>query len=104
MKILMDMLFVLFLLSPLLVAIILIIHGFIKKTETMFYTKIIGFTFGFFNIFFLILTVTDSGNGNGIFFGFGFFLFVLPVNLIAFFICVLSDLNVKSKEEALDEK
>ena len=104
MKILIDTLFVLFLLSPLLVAMTLIILGFIKKTETMFYTKIIGFTFGFFNIFFLIMTVTDSGNGNAIFFGFGFFLFVLPVNLIAFFICVLSDLNVKSKEQAPNEK
>ena len=95
MEILLDLLFVLFLLSPLVMAIILIVREYITKTDTMFYTKIVGLTFGFFNVFFLIMSLSESRDGGGIFIGFGFFLFVMPINVIAFLICVLSDLSME---------
>lgn len=87
-----NVLFILFLLSPLVVAIILMVK--VKNTDTMFYTKFVGLTFGVFNIGFLIMTLTDSGNGGGLFIGLGFFFFVLPINAIAFMICFVSDLNM----------
>ena len=95
MEILLDLLFVLFLLSPLVTAIILMVRGYITKTDTMFYTKIIGLTFGIFNVFFFIMALSESGDGGGIFIGFGFFFFVMPINVIAFLICVLSDLRTE---------
>ena len=97
MEILLDVLFVLFLLSPLFMAIILMVRGYITKTDTMSYTKIIGLTFGFFNVFFLMMALSESGDGGGIFIGLGFIFFVIPINVIAFLICVLSDLRMKEK-------
>lgn len=90
-----NALFILFLLSPLVVAIILMVKA--KNTDAMFYTKFVGLAFGVFNVGFLIMTLTDSGNGGGLFIGLGFFFFVLPINAIAFFICLFSDLNMMDK-------
>ena len=91
------------LIAPLFISLTLIIRGYIKKSDSMFYTKIVGFMFGVFDLFFLMMINTDSGDDN-IIYGFAFFFFVIPANFLAFSICVIVDLIQVSDSQNDEEK
>ncbi|AWE06080.1 hypothetical protein DCE79_01130 [Lysinibacillus sp. 2017] len=86
-----------FMLSPLIVSIILMITT-RKDSQKMFYMKYIGLGIGFFNT--LLLTVSFSDNENGMaIFTFAFYTFIIfPINAILFFICLLVDLSATRNE------
>lgn len=84
-----------FMLSPLIVSIILMITT-RKDTQKMFYMKYIGLAIGFFNILILFVSFSDNENGMAVF-TFALYTFIIfPVNAIGFFICLLVDLSANN--------
>ena len=91
-----NILLCLFMLSPLIVSIILMITT-RNNSQKMFYMKYVGLAIGFINI--IILSVSFSNNENGMaIFTFALYTFIVfPINAIAFFICLSADLSASSK-------
>lgn len=84
-----------FMLSPLIVSITLMMTT-RKDSQKMFYMKYIGLGIGFFNILILSGSFSDNENGMAVF-TFAFYTFIIfPVNAIVFFICLLVDLSANS--------
>ena len=91
-----NILLFLFMLSPLIISIILIITT-RDNSQNMFYMKYIGLAIGFINIIIFAGSFSNNENGMAIF-TFALYTFIVfPINTIAFFICLLADLSAKRK-------
>ena len=93
-----NILLCLFMLSPLIVSIILMLTT-RNNSQNMFYMKYIGLAIGFINIIILSVSFSNNENGNGMaIFTFALYTFIVfPSNAIAFFICLFADLSASSK-------
>ena len=99
-----NILLFLFMLSPLIISIILMITT-RNNTQNMFYMKYVGLAIGFINIIIFAGSFSNNENGMAIF-TFALYTFIVfPLNAIAFFICLFADLSAKDKAtERLNEK